>query len=420
MRYRFDAAPRTGLVRLPLLARGVRTAATALAFAALLAAPAPAQAPAAAPPPAASKAPERSGSSWYSRGMEFHEDERWDEAIAAFLKAIEAGHRVPAATYNVACGYARKGERDRAFEWLGKAMDAGFDVASYLDDDDLDALHDDPRWADLKAKARSSHAGRNQARVKEAAARFDALMARTPRDGRALFENGRELLKVADWDRAARAFVAAAETGTREGTSLYNAACAQSLEGRKDEALALLRRALDAGFDDPDQLRKDDDLDALRADPRFDAIVADARALTLDGFPSWGARLLRSEKVAEAREAATRFEQYLKAHPDSGRAWSNLGFVNLSAEEPREAARAFGKALELGYRKAPTMYNLACAHAQLKEKDEAFAWLDRAIDAGYTDAGHMEDDDDLWNLRRDPRFRKAVEKARRAEERQGD
>ena len=148
------------------------------------------------------------------------------------------------------------------------------------------------------------------------------------------------------------------------------------------------------------------------------AVVVDF--LRLDGFPSWGARLLRSEKVAEAREAATRFEQYLKAHPDSGRAWSNLGFVNLSAEEPREAARAFGKALELGYRKAPTMYNLACAHAQLKEKDEAFAWLDRAIDAGYADAGHMEDDDDLWNLRRDPRFRKAVEKARRAEEREGD
>ena len=94
--------------------------------------------------------------------------------------------------------------------------------------------------------------------------------------------------------------------------------------------------------------------------------------------------------------------------------------MNLAAEEPREAARAFGKALELGYRKPATMYNLACAHAQLKEKDRAFEWLDRAIAAGYADAGHMEDDDDLWNLRRDPRFKKAVEKARAAEERNGE
>ena len=414
MRPRSDA-PRTGSVPVLLLT----SAAVPLALAALLSSSASAQAPA-APPPAAAKAPERSGASWYERGMDLHEDERWDEAIAAFRKAIEAGHRVPAATYNVACGYARKGDRARAFEWLGKAMDAGFDVGSYLDDDDLDALHDDPRWADLKAKARAAHAGKDQARVKAAAARFDALMARSPRDGRALFQSGRELLKVADWDRAARAFVAAAEAGTREGTALYNAACARSLEGRKDDALALLRRAIDAGFDDPDQLRKDDDLDALRSDPRFAAISADAEALSLDGFPSLGARILRSEKVAEAREAATRFEQYLKAHPDSGRAWSNLGFVRLGAEEWKEAARAFGKALDLGYRKAATMYNLACAHAQLKEKDRAFEWLDRAIAAGYADAGHMEDDDDLWNLRRDPRFPKAVEKARRASESEAD
>ena len=414
MRPRSDA-PRTGSVPALLLT----SAAVPLALAALLSSSASAQAPA-APPPAAAKAPERSGASWYERGMDLHEDERWDEAIAAFRKAIEAGHRVPAATYNVACGYARKGDRARAFEWLGKAMDAGFDVGSYLDDDDLDALHDDPRWADLKAKARAAHAGKDQARVKAAAARFDALMARSPRDGRALFQSGRELLKVADWDRAARAFVAAAEAGTREGTALYNAACARSLEGRKDDALALLRRAIDAGFDDPDQLRKDDDLDALRSDPRFAAISADAEALSLDGFPSLGARILRSEKVAEAREAATRFEQYLKAHPDSGRAWSNLGFVRLGAEEWKEAARAFGKALDLGYRKAATMYNLACAHAQLKEKDRAFEWLDRAIAAGYADAGHMEDDDDLWNLRRDPRFPKAVEKARRVSESEAD
>jgi tetratricopeptide (TPR) repeat protein len=393
----------------------------AVSLASLLAPAGAAQQPATGRPPTTTKSLEdRSGSQWYSRGMELHEDERWDEAITAFRKAIEAGHRVPAATYNVACGYARKGDRDLAFEWLGKAMDAGFDVASYLDDDDLDTLRDDRRWADLKAKARASRAGKDQSRVKAAVARFEALMARTPRDGRELFDNGRELLRVAEFDRAARAFVAAAEAGRREGTSLYNAACARALEGRKEDALGLLRRALDAGFDDPETMRKDDDLDALRSDPRFATLLEDAKALSLDGFPSLGARILRSERVAEATEAATRFEQYLKAHPASGRAWSNLGFVSLASEEPKEAARAFGKALELGYRKAPTMYNLACAHAQLKEKDKAFEWLDRAIDAGYADADHMEDDDDLWNLRRDPRFKKAVEKAKAAEERRGE
>ncbi|MBK9372706.1 MAG: hypothetical protein IPN03_02945 [Holophagales bacterium] len=58
------------------------------------------------------------------------------------------------------------------------------------------------------------------------------------------------------------------------------------------------------------------------------------------------------------------------------------------------------------------MYNLACAHARLKEKDAAFAWLDKAIEAGFSSYRRIEDDDDLFNLRRDPRFGKAVARAK--------
>ncbi|MBK9372705.1 MAG: hypothetical protein IPN03_02940 [Holophagales bacterium] len=158
-------------------------------------------------------------------------------------------------------------------------------------------------------------------------------------------------LRYADYDRAARAFVAAAQAGVREGTSLYNAACARALASQKAEAMDLLQRALDAGFDDPDHLREDDDLDGLRAEPRFQQLLRDAEELTLDGFPSLGARLLRSQMVAEGEEATTRFESYLKRHPGSGRGWSNLGYASLAAENDRQAARAYRKALDLGYRK---------------------------------------------------------------------
>jgi len=354
----------------------------------------------------------RSGSEWFDRGMEFHGDERWDAAIAAFRKAIEAGYREEVATFNIACARARKGEKDLAFEWLDKAMQGGFDVHGHLDDSDLDGLHSDPRWTELKRKAREARAGRDQAKVRRTAERFDLLVTRTPPDGRALYDVGRDLLKYADYDRAARAFVAAAQAGVREGTSLYNAACARALADQRPEALDLLQRALDAGFDDPDHLREDDDLDSLRAEPRFRQIVKDAEELTLDGFPSLGARLLRSQMVAEGEEATTRFESYLKRHPDSGRAWSNLGYASLAAENDRQAVRAYRKALDLGYRKSATMYNLACAHARLKEKDAAFAWLDKAVEAGFSSYRRIEDDDDLFNLRRDPRFGKAVARAK--------
>lgn len=356
----------------------------------------------------------KSGSEWFDRGMDLHEERDWDGAIAAFRKAIEAGHREEVASFNIACAHARKGEKERAFEWLGKAEAAGFDVSDHLGDSDLDSLHSDPRWNELKAKARASRAGKDGEKVRRAITRFDLLMAASPKDGRALYDVGRDLLATAEYDRAARAFVAAAEAGRRAGTALYNAACARALANQKPEALDLLRRAIEAGFDGAGHMKDDDDLDALRSDPRFAQLLRDAAELSLDGFPSLGARLLRSQKVAEAEEAAARFERYLKVHPESGRAWSNLGYVHLAAEKEKEAARAFAKALERGYRRSASMYNLACAHARLGEKDTAFSWLDRAIDAGGVSAGQIERDDDLFKLKRDSRFRKAVAKAKTA------
>lgn len=388
-----------------------RSAPRFLAVAALLALPAlPAFAtgPAPTPPPAASDG------RWFDRGMELHEEEKWDEAIAAFRRAIEVGDHVGTSSFNVACAYSRKGEKELAFEWLGRAEEAGFELRRHLDDDDLDPLRTDPRFTALKAKARAARSGRSADKCRAAVVRYDQLAGRGSKDGRALFDNGQDLLSCGELDRAARTFMAAAEAGRREGTALYNAACARALESRNAEALDLLERAVAAGYDGTGHLRRDDDLDSLRDEPRFARIVKDAEALSLGDFPSLGARLLRSQMVAEADEAAARFEQYLRTNPRSGRAWWSIGRVRLAAGQDREAVHAFTRALSLGYRRGVTAYDLACAHARLKERDAAFARLFEAIDLGAATADHVEEDDDLWNLRRDPRFEKAIARARRA------
>jgi len=62
------------------------------------------------------------------------------------------------------------------------------------------------------------------------------------------------------------------------------------------------------------------------------------------------------------------------------------------------------------------MYNLACSFALLDQKDVAFAWLFKAIEAGLDDDGSMvRYDDDLDNLRGDPRYRQALRMARKQE-----
>ncbi|HJW14278.1 MAG TPA: M56 family metallopeptidase [Thermoanaerobaculia bacterium] len=358
------------------------------------------------------KTGQRGGSDWYSRAMDLHNEGRYDEAIAAFEKAIEAGYREDAASYNIACGYALKGDRDKAFEWLRRAMDAGFEVGSYLErDDDLDGLRRDPRWREFKKAAHAHPSERQEREAAAATARYERLASKTSGNGEALYQVGRELLNAGRYELSAKAFGDAAARGYRVGTSLYNEACALSRGGQTRAALDVLQKALDAGFDQPDIFDKDDDLDNVRDDPRFGQIVKEARELALPGYGT-GWIMRSSERRAKWREAARRFEDYARAHPQKGRAWFNMGFASLAGDRPEAAVEAFGKALEANYRKPTTMYNLACSYARLDRRDQAFDWLFKALDAGFDAAGTLRGDEDLDNLRGDPRFRKALEIAR--------
>ncbi|HTR03416.1 MAG TPA: M56 family metallopeptidase [Thermoanaerobaculia bacterium] len=362
----------------------------------------------------------RDGGEWYDRGMSLHHKGRYEQAIQAFENAIADGYREDAASYNIACGYALLGNRDKAFEWLHKAAEWGFDVSGYMkSDDDLEGLHDDPRWAEMKKEAREAKTSSEKAKEKSVAARYDRLVARAPQSGEGYFDMGRELLRVDRYDLAAQAFQTSADKGYRVGTSLYNQACALSLDGKKDAAIASLQKSLDAGFDQPDIYAHDDDLDNVRSDPRFRTIERDAEDLSLPGYSRgpWGSTS-RSERK-KWREAAQRFQTYAEKHPQVGRAWYNLGFALLAGDRADDAAAPFQKALDLGYRKPTTMYNLACTYARLDQKDAAFDWLFKALDAGFDETWTMRFDDDLDNLRGDSRYRKAFEMAR-ARDRSGD
>ena len=363
----------------------------------------------------------KSGSDWYGRAMDLHHDGRYDEAIAAFEKAIAGSYREDAASYNIACGYARKGDRDKAFEWLRRAMEAGFDVEKYLGhDDDLDGLKPDPRWRELKKQLSRQPSARLEREGAVAAARYERLAAKAPKDGEPYYNIGKDLLNAGRYDLSARAFGEASARGYRVGTSLYNQACALSRAGQTRAALDLLEKALDAGFDQPGLFDKDDDLDNVRDDPRFAQIAREARDLSLPGYGIGDWARLSSERRSKWREAARRFEEYARAHSQKGRAWFNLGFASLAGDRPEAAVEAFGKAFSLGYRKPTTLYNLACSHARLDQKDTAFDYLFKALDSGFDAAGTLRGDEDLDNLRGDPRFRKALEMARAREKSEDD
>ena len=73
----------------------------------------------------------------------------YTESAEAFQRLYANGTKTLGA-YNTACAYSLAGDTDAAFEWLHKAVDAGFmGYDQYADDSDLAPLHDDSRWSEL-------------------------------------------------------------------------------------------------------------------------------------------------------------------------------------------------------------------------------------------------------------------------------
>jgi beta-lactamase regulating signal transducer with metallopeptidase domain/Tfp pilus assembly protein PilF len=363
----------------------------------------------------ASRKRSKDGGDWYSRGMKLHNDERYDEAIEAFRHAIEEGTRVDAATYNIACGYARKGDAERSVEWLRKSLSEGFELSSYIDkDDDLDGVRSDPRFVELRRNLRAEKIEASRQRADRLAERFRELQASRANKGGEFYRLGKELLDVGRYGVAAQAFEESAARGYREGGSLYNTACALSLKGEKAQALDYLHKSLEAGFDDVGLFRKDDDLDNVRGEPRYRELLKMAQDLELHRFDNWGnmKSWTRSGRRHAWREVEPHFAEYTRSHPQSGRAWFNLGYARIEGERPEAAVEAFQRALELHYRTPTTMYNLACAYSLMDRKEEAFAWLFKSLDAGFDGSGTLRGDDDLDNLRGDPRYRQALARAK--------
>ena len=87
------------------------------------------------------------GRAWFNLGYARHYSREHSKAIEAFERAISLGYHAPVATYNIACAYAMLNQKDAAFEWLDRAVKAGFNSkGDFSWDSDLDNLRSDPRF----------------------------------------------------------------------------------------------------------------------------------------------------------------------------------------------------------------------------------------------------------------------------------
>ncbi len=68
------------------------------------------------------------------------------------------------------------------------------------------------------------------------------------------------------------------------------------------------------------------------------------------------------------------------------------------------------KITELSPKCAHAFYNLACSYSNLGHVDEGLGALQQALKLGYRDFNYMMTDEDLENVRRDPRFRRMLDR----------
>jgi tetratricopeptide (TPR) repeat protein len=91
---------------------------------------------------------------WYNLASARYRLGEFAPAAAAFEKNV-ALTKNPNAMFNLACAYARMGEKDKAVEWLREAFAPANKAFFILDlnDPDLDSLRDDPRFKEISLSA---------------------------------------------------------------------------------------------------------------------------------------------------------------------------------------------------------------------------------------------------------------------------
>jgi hypothetical protein len=80
--------------------------------------------------------------------------------------------------------------------------------------------------------------------------------------------------------------------------ALYNAACCLALDGKRDQAFAMLDRVLDKGFRDVEHMKQDTDLASLHDDPRWAKLLATAEATVAKFEAALEEPALRKELMA--------------------------------------------------------------------------------------------------------------------------
>jgi len=233
----------------------------------------------------------------FQKAYNTHMEGKIDEAIELHKVAAQYESTKVLATYNLGCAWALKGEKDRAFKALNRAVDFGMaDIEQFEGDSDLDSLRDDPRYdevisrvKELRKKKQSSaetsrelgrllsqgHATFHADKFEKSEELFRSVLALSPENVEVTHMLGSSVHALGRLDEALEFhnIVADSDDSHYANMGMYNIACVYSLKGDTDAAIKQLKKAIKAGFVDVQHIKHDDDLSNIRNDERFEDLV---------------------------------------------------------------------------------------------------------------------------------------------------
>ncbi|MGH9555889.1 MAG: protein kinase domain-containing protein [Terriglobales bacterium] len=198
-----------------------------------------------------------------ARGRVAYGLKHYDEAVRYALEAIQ-----------------RKPNCDSAYDVLGRAYFASdrFEDAAAIAERAIEANGDDynvyiPFELSLERLGRRGEANRLAERQRRA---LEQQLEMVPEDVRARMLLANRYAALGRKEDAIRELQIAVTMRPRDSNILYNAACTYGILQQKPEALALLKRAIEAGYRNLDWFARDPDLTCLHGDPEFEALVGNS------------------------------------------------------------------------------------------------------------------------------------------------
>jgi len=135
------------------------------------------------------------------------------------------------------------------------------------------------------------------------------------------------------------------------------------------------------------------------------------------GLPDRDFTVRRGVLAAEGQDFEIQFfEEVLEANPRHVESLMFLGNAYTARGEFERGLEIDLRLLRLRPQDPIVHYNMACSYSLLGQEDAAVSALERAINLGYQDIEHMEQDEDLANVRQTPGYQRLLHGLRSAQE----